>query len=230
MSLLVFLALSALAQDPEAAVTAGPAPESAVAASATAVEEEGEAAPPTPSAPVPYQAPAYPASSVRPFEMPSSATPDGPVPYGPGETRTPAAPVTVDSYRRNYEGPLDGREQLYEAGVRRNFDAQQVRMGLLDGAWTVRTASGATLITLILNDAGRAEVPLEGAWRQPGAPGRSGFLVSASREGEALVIRWEDRPGSGDPATMRLQPQPNGVWRGVVRTRDVEYPVTMSRP
>lgn len=217
MSLSVLLLLAALTQDPGAPVATAPAS-----------EEEGPAVV-TPSAPQPYTSLPGAPPSVRPFEMPA-VTPDAPIPYAPGALdRIPAAPVTVESYRRSYEAAPDSLEQIYQAGIQRNFDAQQVRMGPLDGQWTVRTEAGSAMLSLLLNDAG-AGSELEGAWRLLGPRSKTGLLLSVSREGEALVVSWYDRDGSGDPAVMRLRPQPGGGWRGTVRSRDVEYPVTMSRP
>ena len=216
MSLSALFLLAALTQDPGASVTTAPAS-----------EEEGPAV--TPSAPQPYTSLPGGPPPVRPFEMPAG-TPGAPIPYAPGALdRIPAAPVPVERYRRSYEAAPDSLELLYQAGIQRNFDAQQVRMGPLDGQWTVRTEAGSAMLSLMLNDPG-AGSELEGAWRQLGPRSKTGLLLSVSREGEALVVSWYDREGSGDPSIMRLRPQPGGGWRGTVRSRDVEYPVTMSRP
>lgn len=189
---------------------------------------ETEPAPPTPSAPVPYSAPAEP-PSVRPFEMPLS-TPSAPVPYVPGALdRVPDKPVTLESYRRDYEAPADWREQVYQAGVRRNFDAQQARMGALDGPWTVKTLAGADFMALVIHDPGRPDAEVQGAWRGLGRGGTSGLLLSIRRESEQLVVRWYDKETTGEPTIMRLRQSPDGRWTGTVRSRDVEVPVTMTR-
>ena len=198
-------------------------PEAASEAVTTAPPPAEAPAPPT--QPQPYQPP-----SVRPFEMPATL-PDEPVPYSPSANdRIPDQPVTLDAYRRSYEGAPDARERTYDAGVKRNFDAQQVRMGPLDGPWTVRSQTGAPLMLLMLHDPGRGEI--EGAWRLAGGragAARSGFLVSVSREGQHLVIRWYDRDDTGNMSVMRLLPGADGRWSGTVQSRDVEYPVTMGR-
>jgi hypothetical protein len=76
--------------------------------------------------------------------------PGAPVPYLPSANdRIPDAPVTVENYHRSYEGPMDGTERAYQAGIKRNFDAQQVRMGPLDGAWTVRGSNGAAISRMV---------------------------------------------------------------------------------
>jgi len=215
----VLVLMLALGQSP------GDADEAPAATAPPSGEEE--LAPPTPSAPVPYQP-----SSIRPFEM-APAMPSAPVPYSPAANdRIPDAPVTVDAYRRNYEGPPDATEAAYDGGVRRNFNAQQVRMGPLDGAWTVRTRSGAAFMMLQLHDPGRAGAEIEGAWRslpRPGQGARSGFLVSVAREGQTLVLRWYDRDETGNLSVMRLIPGADGRWTGHIEDRDVEIPVTMGR-
>jgi len=221
--------LLALAQGPEASPAAA-APDAAAdapTATAPADNDEAEAAPPTPTAPIPYQPP-----SIRPFEMPATM-PDAPLPYAPSANdRVPEKPVGLEAYRRSYEGPPDSRELAYEAGVQRNFNAQQVRMGPLDGAWTVRTRTGAAFMSLQLHDPGRPNSEIEGAWRRSaGRPDarRSGYLVSAAREGEYLVLRWYDREDTGNLTVMRLLPGADGRWTGVIQDRDVEIPVTMGR-
>ena len=175
---------------------------------------------------------AYEPPAVRPFEMPEppALTPDAPVPYGASALdRVPAAPVKVEAYRRSYEAAPDAREQLYEAGIRRNFDAAQSRMGPLDGLWTVRAENGAPVFSVLLSDPGRPDAEIEGAWRTLGPTPKSGFILSVGREGERLVVRWYDREGSGEPAVMRLVPAPGGGWRGALQSRDRQIPVTMGR-
>lgn len=231
----VIVLIAALAQSPvqapaespdhvaapdEAQATAAPVP-----APADRDDDDEDLAPPTPSAPLPYQPP-----SVRPFEMPADL-PSAPVPYAVDEN-IPDAPVTVEAYRRSYEGPPDGLERAYQAGIKRNFDAQQVRMGPLDGAWTVRTQGGAAFMALMLNDPGRADQEVEGAWRSLGVHGgqkRSGFLLSVGREGQTLVVRWYPSDDTGNITIMRLNPTSDGRWTGQVRAGDVEFPVSMAR-
>jgi len=228
VSLVAVLLLAALTQDPGAPVATGPAAAPAPTPAPAASTEEDGSTPATPSAPQPYDGVSGAPQAVRPFEMPA-ATPAAPIPYGSAALdRIPTAPVEVEDYRRSYEAAPDALEQLYQAGIQRTFDAQQVRMGPLDGQWTVRTEAGSAMLSLLINDAGPGS-DLEGAWRQLGPRSKTGLLLSVSREGEALVVSWYDREGSGDPAVMRLRPQPGGAWRGTVRSRDIEYPVTMSR-
>lgn len=219
----VLIALAQAAEPPvQAATPAAPAEPPAPAESA-----EADPAPPTPLAPIPYEPP-----GVRPFE-PTEATPSEPVPYLPGANdRIPAAPVTLEAYRRSYEAPPDARELAYEAGVRRNADAQQARFGPLDGSWTVRTQAGVPLMMLVLVDRGQPGGEIEGAWRQHGTRpglGRSGLLLSVGRESEALVLRWYPNENTGNISSMRLIRGPDGVWTGAVQSGDREFPVTMSR-
>lgn len=219
----VLILIAALAAPPEGA---GASDLNAAVVTAPGDTDEEDLVPPTPSAPLPYQP-----ASVRPFEPPA-ALPSAPVPYSTVNDNIPAAPVAVEAYRRSYEGPPDGGERAYDSGIRRNFDAQQVRMGPLDGAWTVRTQGGAGFMALQLSDSGRAGGEVEGAWRtlsqRPGQK-RSGFLLSVAREGQSLVMRWYPTDDTGNITVMRLNPTPDGHWNGEVRAGDVEFPVSMVR-
>lgn len=228
----LLLLIATLAQAPEGGADSGQdagedAAPVATAPARTAGSPGEELVPPTPSAPLPYEA-----RSIRPFEM-NATVPPAPVPYAPGANdHIPDAPVTVDAYRNSYEGPPSSVEKAYEAGVKRNFDAQQVRMGPMDGSWMVRTQSGAPFMALMLADRGRADSEIEGAWRslggRPGAS-HSGFLLSVGREGQTLVVRWYPSDDTGNINVMRLKPSPDGRWTGSVTARDVEFPVTMTR-
>lgn len=191
-----------------------------------------EPAPPTPAAPIPYQTVGggYQPSSIRPFEMPRTA-PAATEPAPGVLDRIPDRPVLLDQYTRSYEADPDARERFYQSGVQRNFDLQQSRMGALDGAWTVRTATGAPFMTLMLNDTGRPGLEIEGAWRRvaPAAPLGSGLLMSVRREGEQLVVLWIDRSGETEPAALRLTPQGADRWTGTLTRQGAATPVTMGR-
>lgn len=167
----------------------------------------------------------YVPPAVRPFEMPTGVV-GGEVP-APGPT--PAAAVRLDAYRRSYEGPKTATEQIYESGVRGAFESAQVRMGRLDGEWSVAGADGAPLIQLLLNDPGAGEI--DGAWRDlragPGMFG-SGLLLSVAREGATVVIRYA--PREGEPACeLRLRPGADGRFVGALRTAAGERSVVMTR-
>lgn len=87
-------------------------------------------------------------------------------------------------------------------------------------------------MALMLSDSGRADQEIEGAWRSLGARGggrHSGFLLSVSREGRTLVLRWYASDETGNITVMRLNPTSDGKWVGEVRAGDVEFPVTMQR-
>jgi hypothetical protein len=225
LPILPVLALIATLADPPGGGNAPQADAAVATAPPQTDTDDDDIAPPTPDAPQPYQPPA-----VRPFEM-STGLPGAPVPYTVDEN-IPDAPVTVEAYRRSYEGPPDTVERAYQAGIKRNFDAQQVRMGPLDGAWTVRTQGGAGFMALMLADPGRADQEIEGAWRSLSSRGgqkRSGFLLSIGKEGQSLVLRWYPSDDTGNITVMRLNPTPDGHWSGDVRAGDVEFPVTMAR-
>jgi hypothetical protein len=221
LALSTILLIAALAQSPEPAA----APDAAAVRTGPIETDDEQAAPAT--SPQSYEPPA-----ARPFELPPTM-PGAPVPYLPSANdRIPDAPVTVENYHRSYEGPMDGTERAYQAGIKRNFDAQQVRMGPLDGAWTVRGSNGAAILGLVLVDPGRPDSEIEGAWRslatRPGGA-RSGFLLGVSREGQTLVIRWYPSDDTGNMTVMRLKPGHDGRWSGSLLIGDVEAPVTMVR-
>jgi hypothetical protein len=230
---LLFAALLALGQD--ASTPAGAAPASA-----------GEAVVRLPTAPPPATTPA-PASTedaeegeaaeeavvaaprrpvVRPFVMPRM-TPVAPIPYAPPQVQIDR-PVTIEEYRRSYEAPPDEMERYYDRGVRGAFQAEQSLMGPLDGQWVVHGPDGAPMFTLLLNDPGDL-VAIDGAWRdlRAGRKG-TGLLDSIVREGQALVVRFNDGTSAGG-LTLRLEPSGDGRWRGEVQETGARRPVVMSR-
>lgn len=197
MTVLAF-ALLLLAQDPASAGAPEDEPEDA------APSEQPGTVVDAPSA-VPIYVP-----EVRPYEPPPVLA--GPPTLAPVEP--PSAPVTVESYRRQYEGAPAPQEEAYDAGVRNSVLAAQARMGPLDGAWRLAEADGTPLFSFLFNDPADGET--EGAFRdlRAASPAAgSGFLTSARREGRSVVMRFFE-PGATEMSVLELDPSTGGRWVG----------------
>lgn len=201
------LALLIAAQDPVPAGPPADEPEDGgPAALAPAVETPGVVAP---FVDTPAAQPIY-TPEVRPYEPPPVLA--GPSSRAPVEP--PSEPVTVDRYRRQYEGAPAPQEEAYEAGVRNSVLAAQARMGPLDGAWRLMEADGTPLFSFLFNDPAEGET--EGAFRDlraTSAAHGSGFLTSARREGRSVVMRFYE-PGMTETSTLELDPSTGGRWVG----------------
>jgi hypothetical protein len=168
-----------------------------------------------------------PAPGVRPFEMPAAPAIDAAEAAPPPPT---AAPVRVEDYHRSYEGPKDPTQASYESGVRGAFAADQALRGALDGEWTVATAAGAPILSLLIADSGRPGDPLGGAWRdlaKPPGPDASGLINQVTREAGSLVVRI--RAGEANATVLRLTPLAPGRYRGEWQDQGGVRPVVMDR-
>lgn len=225
--------------DPPAPLAVPPATPATPSAAVETTEEEEPApavapppAPPVltpglPAGPQPYAAPpgVVPGLPARPqpYAYPPVATPPAPTytyPIAP-----PGARATID--QPTGPGFPTPEEARYEASVRTSALAAQSRRGPLDGGWLVSGADGARLYALQLVD--NADGDLQGAWRDPSAPAtvRSGFLVSAIREGVNLTLRFFEKQGE-PPVTLTLTPGVDGrSWRGELDRAGAQQPVEM---
>jgi hypothetical protein len=174
---------------------------------------------------------AAPPGVVPPFEMPEPETP-APAPAYTAPAKVPTAPVTVEAWRGALEGPKPPAQQLYEQGVRGAFAAEQALQGPLDGQWTVSAADGGpALWSLLLNDAGGADQPVEGAWRdlrKGSGPDAAGVLDTVERDGAGLTVRFH-APAAGPGLTLRLKPEGPGRWTGALERDGRRTPVVMTR-
>jgi hypothetical protein len=170
----------------------------------------------------------YRPPSVRPFEMPAIK---GDAPSYAAPSPTPPEPVSVEQYRRSYEGPKDPTEQMYESGVKGAFDSAQVMQGPLDGPWTVVGPDGAPLFSFLFTDTGQEDEPVQGAWRdlrKARGPDSAGVIDVVWREGRALTLRFREREG-GPELVLKLEPGAQGRWTGAMDGDGARRPVVMRR-
>jgi hypothetical protein len=169
-------------------------------------EDEAEGLPPGPQPYVPPPQPAYP-----------------PPPPRPRLTE----PVFVDQLGRTPEAPLSGVELTYEQRLRASFAAAQGLQGGLDGAWTLRSPTGAPIYALQIVDQGRGE--LGGSWRdlsRHGALDSSGFLDDVRQSGGQLVLRFSPRAGVRAHAALNAA---GAGWSGELEQNGDRIPVTLVR-
>lgn len=143
-----------------------------------------------------------------------------------GPVSAPGQRVTVDDHGRTPEPPLGIAERIYDARLRAGFAAAQGRQGALEGRWLVRSQAGP-LYAFQLIDSGAGT--LDGAWSDPRRPGSlsgSGYLRSASRTGDRLVLTFEAPPHRG-PVRLQLRSDAAGQWSGTLTEDGVEVAVRM---
>ena len=158
-------------------------------------------------------------ANIPPDAAPPPPTPTAGAPPPPPQPPPPPPPP----------GPtIEERAQMYESGVRSSFQARESRQGPLDGRWALTDADGKSLYMLQLTDPGIGRGPVEGAWRdlrRQGAVGASGFLTSAERSGQDLVLKFEE----GDACVVTLVLGADGRWTGALHIANRSQPVAMTR-
>lgn len=160
--------------------------------------------------------------------------PAGPQPYTPPPAYTPppsrppvTEPVFVDQLDRSPEAPPTSTDLSYEQRLRQSFAAAQGLQGAFDGAWSLRSPTGAVLYTLQIVDQGRGE--LGGSWRDPARPGAidaSGFLEGVRQVGAQLTLQFS--PVEGRRAYVTLSGSGAG-WSGQLEQGGDRIPVTLTR-
>jgi hypothetical protein len=194
---------------------------------------------PAPSAPPAASPPSRNAADaigdILAMTPPDSPPPPAPAPVAPASVSSPSvlpAPVAPAAVAPVYAPPPEPtaqeRARMYESGVISNFQAREARQGPLDGRWALNDADGKTLYMIQFADPGPGRGPVEGAWRdvvRQGAVGASGFLDSADRSGQALVLKFE----SDQPCVVTLTLGADGRWSGTLRTGERSRPVVMTR-
>ena len=169
-------------------------------------------------------------------EILAHTPPDTPTPApAPPPAAAPAAapasappPAIAPPLASAPSSPPDGRASPYESSIRSTFEAREAQQGPLDGRWVLSDAAGKGLYMIQLADPGPGRGPVEGAWRdlgRQGAANASGFLASADRAGEALVLRFEE----GQAWVVTLTLGPDGRWSGRMQAADQSRPVVMTR-
>ena len=71
----------------------------------------------------------------------ANGTPSAPTP----QASMSSAAVSVDAYRRNYEGPKDSRELSYDSGLLSALRSKESQIGNMEGSWVVAGVDGALM-------------------------------------------------------------------------------------
>lgn len=142
-------------------------------------------------------------------------------------TQTASSPqsVSVDVYRRDYEGAKTESEQRYDSSILSSAGGRS----LMEGAWRVSGVDGAGLLALELrSDDGR----LDGAWRSLQAAygmNGSGFVSSIDLTGSELEVNYFIG-SSHSPVILRLRKGGDNLWRGdMMDTKGDKTPIVMNR-
>ena len=140
-----------------------------------------------------------------------------------------AQAVSVDDYRRNYEGAKTDSEQRFDSGIWSAYNARENAAGPMEGSWVVADTSGHQLVGLELrNDNGG----LDGAWRSlsatPGLNG-SGFVSDIELTGRDMEVNYF-AGGARSPTIVRLHRDGGGQWSGsLMDTAGNKTPVILTR-
>jgi len=142
------------------------------------------------------------------------------------------APVGVDAYRGNYEGPKSDQEARYDSSIWSAYANKESAMGGLEGSWVVTDAEGHKLVGLELRNDQKLSGQLEGAWRslQLGfGLNRSGFIANVSLTGHDLEINYA--PGrQRSPNILQLRRDASGAWRGnMLDIKGQKTPIVMTK-
>ncbi len=137
--------------------------------------------------------------------------------------------VSVDAYKRNYEGPKTDSEMRYDSGI---LSAYSSKVGQMEGSWVVAANDGRRLVGLELRSDNVASGRIEGAWRSMLAGfglNDSGFVSDVSLTGRDLEINYfQGRARS--PTILNLHKDNDGAWRGnLMDVMGRKTPVTMSK-
>ncbi len=151
---------------------------------------------------------------------------------------TPAAPaqsgaaVSVDAYRRDYEGPKSSSELRYDTSIWSAYSAKENQIGTLEGSWVVADTTGRKLVGLELRNDNIVSGRLEGAWRSMlagfGLNG-SGFVQDVSVTGNELEVNYFAGK-SRAPTILQMHKDASGTWRGsLLDTSGKKTSVIMTR-
>ena len=169
--------------------------------------------------------PFVPTSPPPPAYTPPSYSPPA---YPPPPTRPPVTePVFVDQLDRTPEAPPNSTDLSYEQRLRQSFAAAQGLQGAFDGAWTLRSPTGAVLYTLQIVDQGRGE--LGGSWLDPARKGSlegSGFLEDVRQAGGQVTLQFTPRAGQRAYVTLSAA---GAGWTGQLEQGGDRIPVTLRR-
>lgn len=187
-----------------------------------------------PDAPQPYQPAASAPTTLRP-QLPLQATmkPDTPEAAAAMDTAPlSGAAVSVDAYRRNYEGPKDYREMNYDSGLLSAYVNKENSIGNMEGSWVIAGADGRKLVGLELRSENAISGRMEGAWRSMLAGfgmNNSGFVSDINLTGRDMEVTYY-AGGARSPTILHLTKGGDALWRGyMLDPKGEKTPVTMSQ-
>jgi hypothetical protein len=168
-----------------------------------------------PDAPQPYK-PATAAQTILPAQ--ATMRPDSNEAAVAMDTspQMSGAAVSVDAYRRNYEGPKDSREMSYDSGLLSAYMSKENQIGNMEGSWVIAGADGRKLVGLELRSENAVSGRMEGAWRSMLAGfgmNNSGFVSDINMTGRDMEITYY-AGGARSPTLLHLTKGGDALWRG----------------
>ncbi|WP_303827018.1 hypothetical protein [Asticcacaulis taihuensis] len=158
----------------------------------------------------------------------TDSAPQAPAP----QTSMSSAAVSVDAYRRNYEGPKDSRELSYDSGLLSALRSKESQIGNMEGSWVVAGADGQKLLGLELRSENAVSGRIEGAWRSMLAGfgmNSSGFVSDINMTGRDMEVTYY-AGGARSPTLLHLTQGGDALWRGyMLDPKGIKTPVTMSQ-
>jgi len=143
-----------------------------------------------------------------------------------------SAAVSVDAYRRNYEGPKDSRELSYDSGLLSALRSKESQIGNMEGSWVVAGVDGQKLLGLELRSENAVSGRIEGAWRSMLAGfgmNSSGFVSDINMTGRDMEVTYY-AGGARSPTLLHLTQGGDALWRGyLLDPKGIKTPVTMSQ-
>jgi hypothetical protein len=167
--------------------------------------------------------------------LPAQATmkPDSPEAAAAMDTAPLAgAAVSVDAYRRNYEGPKGSSELSYDSGLLSALRSKESRVGNMEGSWVVADTTGRKLLGLELRSDRVVSGRVEGAWRSMLAGmgmNNSGFVSDINQTGKDMEVTYY-AGGARSPTILHLTQGGDALWRGyMLDPQGEKTPVTMTQ-
>jgi hypothetical protein len=158
----------------------------------------------------------------------ADSAPSAPAP----QTSMSSAAVSVDAYRRNYEGPKDSRELSYDSGLLSALRSKESQIGNMEGSWVVAGVDGQKLLGLELRSENAVSGRIEGAWRSMLAGfgmNSSGFVSDINMTGRDMEVTYY-AGGARSPTLLHLTQGGDALWRGyLLDPKGIKTPVTMSQ-
>jgi len=158
----------------------------------------------------------------------ANGTPSAPTP----QASMSSAAVSVDAYRRNYEGPKDSRELSYDSGLLSALRSKESQIGNMEGSWVVAGVDGQKLLGLELRSENAVSGRIEGAWRSMLAGfgmNSSGFVSDINMTGRDMEVTYY-AGGARSPTLLHLTQGGDALWRGyLLDPKGIKTPVTMSQ-